>query len=469
MEKNQANYKELKETKLRSQVQKMSNIKENDSQYRSCNLLPDLMKQANIACIELDITLKVAAWNVASEKLFGYSETEASGSFLADIVAPTDKISDFHKILSDMLIFPSFGRAITFDNINKIGKKVICDWYYNLILNQDGHITGIFLMAQDVTDKIKARNKIAKLNKTIEDFLGFAPIGIYQASDEGGFVMANPEMAWMLGYESPAALTQQMTDIASQMFAVNESAEQFFFQLFEADQVKSFRCKLNKKNGATFWSSSYAKRAYNKEGRPDGFYGFTMDISRSIRMEEELQEANAQLVCIATLDGLTQIPNRRKFDEYLGSEWKRAARDKSTISLILCDIDFFKPYNDNYGHQGGDETLRQVARCIADNSRRPADLAARYGGEEFVVVLPDTDTEGAVKVAENLRIAVRNLEIPHAHSKVNNCVTISLGVASIIPTNQDPPTLIIERADAALYQAKKFGRDRVMSTDIENP
>ncbi len=312
-------------------------------------------------------------------------------------------------------------------------------------------------------EKIDNQNLIHELRRKIDDFMGFAPIGIFQASDEGKFVIANSEMAWMLGYESPNSLIQQMTDIASQMFATDEAAEQFFFHLFEAEQVIGFRCKLKKKNGSTFWSSTYAKRAFNIEGRSTGFYGFVMDITRNIRMEKELQEANAQLIRIATLDGLTKIPNRRKFDDYLSSEWKRASREKSPLSLILCDIDFFKPYNDNYGHQGGDDTLRQVAQSIAATCRRPADLAARYGGEEFVVVLPDTAMDGAIIVAENLRNAVKNLKIPHEYSKVHNCVTISVGLSTTIPTNTTSPATLIEKADVALYQAKKLGRDRVFA------
>jgi len=314
---------------------------------------------------------------------------------------------------------------------------------------------------QDITGQM-TRNMNQELNRKFDDLFGFAPIGIYQANNEGRLIMANPEMAWMLGYESQTALLLQVTDIATQMFATDEYAQQFFFHLFEAEQVRAFRCKLKRNNGTTFWSSSYAKRAFNREGRPDGFYGFAMDISRNIRMEEELQEANATLLLIATLDGLTKIANRRRFDDYLSSEWKRAARDGHPISLILSDIDFFKLYNDNYGHQGGDDTLCRVAHCIEANCRRAADLAARYGGEEFVVLLPDTDAQGALQVAENLILAVRNLEIPHEYSKVHRYVTISAGVATIVPTHTDCRENLIEQADAALYQAKKSGRNRFM-------
>lgn len=302
---------------------------------------------------------------------------------------------------------------------------------------------------------------IDNLKRKIDAFMEFAPIGIFQADNEGRFIIVNSEIAWMLGYESPATLLNQMNDIASQMFSNNESAEQFFFQLFEAEQVTAFRCKLRKKSGITFWANLYAKRSVAIDGRTYGFYGFVMDISRTMRMEEELQEANAQLIRIATLDGLTKIANRRKFDDYLSAEWKRASRDASSLSVILCDIDFFKPYNDNYGHQGGDDTLRKVAQCIEANCRRSTDLAARYGGEEFVVVLPDTDSDGAAKVAENLRKAVKKLEIPHDYSKVCSFVTISVGVSTTIPTQEVPSAKLIEQADAALYQAKKLGRNRV--------
>ncbi|MBF0112351.1 MAG: diguanylate cyclase [Desulfamplus sp.] len=314
-----------------------------------------------------------------------------------------------------------------------------------------------------LTENIDAQNLIKELKHKIDDFLGFAPIGIYQAGNDGRFIVANPEMAWMLGYESPSQLINQMKDMASQMFDTIESAEKFFFHLFEAEQVRDFRCKLKKKNGGTFWSNSYAKRAFKKDGRPDGFYGFVMDISRTVRIEEALYDANAQLLRIATLDGLTQIPNRRKFDDYLNSEWRRNTRDCLPISLIMCDIDFFKPYNDNYGHQGGDDTLRRVAQCIASNCRRPADLAARYGGEEFAVVLPDTVVDGALIVAENLRASVKSLKIPHEYSKVNSFVTVSVGVSSAIPNHKDSPKTLIEMADTALYQAKKLGRDRVFA------
>ncbi len=181
-------------------------------------------------------------------------------------------------------------------------------------------------------------------------------------------------------------------------------------------------------------------------------------LLQQFQLYQQLQKANLELQCLATLDGLTHIPNRRRFDEYLEQEWRRMAREKLSLSLILCDIDFFKLYNDAYGHQAGDECLKQVATTIFRVVKRPADLVARYGGEEFAVILPNTPAAGALKVAENIRLGIRALEIVHPVSQV----TMSLGVASTVPIPKSSEGALIAAADKALYQAKIQGRDRTV-------
>ncbi|HEY9695598.1 MAG TPA: diguanylate cyclase [Oculatellaceae cyanobacterium] len=181
------------------------------------------------------------------------------------------------------------------------------------------------------------------------------------------------------------------------------------------------------------------------------------------QLYQQLESANIELQRLANLDGLTQLANRRYFDEYLNSEWKRLAREEAPLSLILCDIDFFKTYNDTYGHLAGDKCLIEVANAIRNATKRPADLVARYGGEEFAVILPNTDASGAMHLAELIRKLVKKLKISYLNSSETLGVTLSLGVASTIPNHQSEPVGLIRDADIALYQAKESGRDRVCS------
>ena len=191
----------------------------------------------------------------------------------------------------------------------------------------------------------------------------------------------------------------------------------------------------------------------------------SLQLAIAIKQAElyhKLECANQELEKLAVIDGLTGIANRRKFDEYIQSEWLRLAREKSPLSLILCDIDHFKLYNDTYGHQAGDRCLRKVALAIKKVIKRPADLAARYGGEELAVILPNTTPEGAKKLAHQIGLQIQALQIPHICSPVDLYVTLSLGVAGCIPHHSDSPQALIAAADSNLYKAKNLGRNRVV-------
>ncbi|MBF0328321.1 MAG: diguanylate cyclase [Nitrospirae bacterium] len=180
-----------------------------------------------------------------------------------------------------------------------------------------------------------------------------------------------------------------------------------------------------------------------------------MEVSR------QLEDVNRILMRISSEDGLTGLQNRRFFDEHFDIEWKRAVRESSNISLIMIDVDYFKAYNDRYGHLAGDDCLKLVASVLKGLVKRPGDFIARYGGEEFVVVLPSTEAAGALKVAEEMRQAVESIGIVHEGSSVSPNVTISLGVAYAEPLTDNIPESIIAAADRALYKAKSAGRNRV--------
>jgi diguanylate cyclase (GGDEF)-like protein len=182
-----------------------------------------------------------------------------------------------------------------------------------------------------------------------------------------------------------------------------------------------------------------------------------------LETSRELAAANRELENLSRQDGLTGIANRRHFDSYLLTEIKRASRERQPVALILADVDYFKAYNDYYGHQAGDDCLRQVASALKSVGKRPADLAARYGGEEFAIVLPATALEGAVDVAKSLARTIEVMSIAHVRSGVSDKISISQGVASLVPVQDTKSETIIELADQALYQAKQQGRNRYVA------
>lgn len=181
--------------------------------------------------------------------------------------------------------------------------------------------------------------------------------------------------------------------------------------------------------------------------------------------ERELQELTRQLEELSNLDGLTGVPNRRRFDEVFHKEWLRCRRDKAPVSLLMIDIDFFKAYNDTYGHLQGDTCLKHVAAAIQEALRRPGDMVARFGGEEFSVVLPLTDAYGAFSRAEQIVENVRRLDLRHEASLVSPRVTVSVGIATMVPDAEDETHNLLQKADEALYRAKKEGRDKIVVAD----
>jgi len=180
-----------------------------------------------------------------------------------------------------------------------------------------------------------------------------------------------------------------------------------------------------------------------------------------------LEAANTQLATLSFTDGLTQLPNRRRFDETLAAEFARHRRSGVPLSLIMLDIDHFKAFNDTYGHVAGDECLREVGAAMARLVSRSSDLAARFGGEEFAVILPDTEAPGAAQLAERLRAGIEALRIPHTNSLVAPCVTVSLGVVTVLPAKLSNALEALSLADALLYRAKSGGRNRVVAHALE--
>ncbi len=187
------------------------------------------------------------------------------------------------------------------------------------------------------------------------------------------------------------------------------------------------------------------------------------DITKlRIRNQLELKRARDHFEKLATIDGLTGIFNRRHFDELFTQEWQRSRRSGSLLSILLMDIDYFKLFNDNYGHGAGDDCLRKVAGCLSGRLERATDIVARYGGEEFVCLLPETNRDGARHIGERLRSCIAALKIPHAHSPSADHITISIGGATIKPEKTTSPQDLLNLSDQRLYEAKRLGRNRLV-------
>lgn len=219
------------------------------------------------------------------------------------------------------------------------------------------------------------------------------------------------------------------------------------------------------KDGEYVWIRDVVHVVRNEHGEVDSLIGFMFDISERKKTEHQLLSLQKELEELSFKDGLTGIANRRMFDSVMELEWTNARRNNQPLSLIMLDIDYFKQYNDEYGHIQGDDCLKRVAKTLSSAATRSRDFFARFGGEEFVLVLPETDEAAARKVAERCRKLIFKQQIPHAKSQASHVLTISSGVATRIPSHLDEPIAFIEEVDRKLYLAKQKGRNCIVSSD----
>lgn len=223
---------------------------------------------------------------------------------------------------------------------------------------------------------------------------------------------------------------------------------------------------LTKDNGYV-WIRDVVHVVRNDQGEPEALIGFMFDISERKKTEEKLLALQKELEALSFKDGLTNIANRRRFDVSLELEWESARSNRQPLSILLFDIDFFKQYNDLYGHLRGDKCLIDIAQTLGLALDSPRDLVARFGGEEFVVLLPEADAAVARKVAERCQRLIRKQEIPHAQSPHDQRVTVSIGVGTVIPGDTLKPAQFIDAVDQQLYAAKKSGRNRIEAVQLD--
>lgn len=305
------------------------------------------------------------------------------------------------------------------------------------------------------------RQEFERRNRLFQTIFETAPIGIALLDKSGKPVISNPKLQEFLGYTSI-----ELSSMKLSQFSQQDDAELNMKLLNELLEGKIDHYHLEKryyrKDGQLVWGqvTSSLFPISNNDGS-NYIIGMVNDITERKIAEQRLMEAYQEMEILSNRDGLTKIANRRYFDEYLASEYMHSVRYHRPLSLILLDIDFFKEYNDHYGHLRGDDCLKQVAETIEMTINRPKDLVARYGGEEFVILLPETDMSGATVAAQKIRLAVEKLKIPHIGSSVHKYLTATLGISTLIFDTQSTPEDLIKQADKALYRAKQNGRNLI--------
>lgn len=244
-----------------------------------------------------------------------------------------------------------------------------------------------------------------------------------------------------------------------------QRAQNVIHELNTGIESAMIECRIKQPDGEFIWVEASLRLVRDPEtGQPSGILNVVRDVSERKQAEKKLQEAYNAVEALAITDALTGLANRRRFDQYLTTEWRRSQRDRQPLSLVMIDADKFKSYNDTYGHQRGDNCLKQIAEACMDVVSRPGDLIARFGGEEFVVVLPNTESEGALHIANEICDALRSRRLPHS-GNAPGIVTISAGCATIIPRFGKHMPDLIELADKALYKAKFNGRNQVCDSN----
>jgi diguanylate cyclase (GGDEF)-like protein/PAS domain S-box-containing protein len=397
---------------------------------------------------------RIIEGNDAALKAYGYTRDELTSLSIFDLRAP-----ETASMIEEQMEQAS-QKGILFETIHRRKDGSL----FPVEVSSQGTAIGkdrvLLSVIRDITQRKQADELLIASESNYRIIFNASNDAIFIHDIESGNILdANQKMCEMFGY-TPEEVKQLKIDEISVAEPPYDKrhAKQFINKAVEGNP-QIFEWLAKNKTGKLFWVEVNLKRVLINGC--ERLLAVIRDINERKRAEKELQR-------LSFLDGLTGIANRRYFDEYIERELKQAIRLATALSLIMCDIDYFKAYNDTYGHLGGDSCLIKVAGALQGVLKRPADIVARYGGEEFAIVLPTTDAAGASVVAEKLRAGVEALGIDHAGSLISTCLTISLGVATIYPKPNFPSQSLINAADQALYHAKQEGRNRVNSAGTIN-
>ena len=405
------------------------------------------------------VPFKISGFNKSAMEKLGYKYDELINKNPYDLVPFTDE--QIESIKKDLDSSTSASRKM----------KIFCKKGF---IHGDLKITFLkydskkFVIAsvRDISEEEKIQKSLLNSEERFSKVFHNASIGIIVADFNGKILDMNKHLINLLEISITDVLNKNISNwnILGKNSNINhlkeelEKCEENKYQYEdEIETVKSKTVKNVRYNFSCFFFRSDDKKV---------LLGTMEDITEVVNAKKQLEIANKNLFELVNLDGLTRIPNRRNFDRKIQEEWKRMKRQKKPISLLMIDIDKFKDYNDTYGHLEGDSVLKTVANIIYKSVKRPGDIAARFGGEEFVVLLPDTKIEGARFIAEKIMKDLFDINLPNESSDISDRVTVSIGLNTVVPDENNSPYKMINLSDIALYRAKSKGRNRI--EEIEN-
>lgn len=341
---------------------------------------------------------------------------------------------------------------------HKSGKYIWLETSSKSIRDKNGNIKEVISVSRDITSRKKIEENLRIINKRFIAIFKNAGIGVVLRDKSGKLIAANTKYLEMLGYSKDEV--KYTDDI---VYEEDRLQDQMLFKELVDGKREAYRLERRyvAKDNRILWADVTVTRMPEVEGDRIFALATVNDITERKSSEHKLMELKDKFKELSLTDGLTQTANRRYFDEYIEKEWFDSAHKSRALSLILIDVDYFKAYNDTYGHIKGDECLKLVANTLKETLKQSNNFTTRYGGEEFAVVLPETDRIEAMHIAEKLRKNIESLMIPNINSKAANYVTISAGVATTVPSIIGHYKAFVGEADRALYAAKKNGRNRV--------
>lgn len=427
-----------------SEVEKLSQqLKEREEQFRT---LVELIPNAII----LTQYEKVVYANPHTGALFGTNLKEIIGK-------PVRSFFHGHPNIISRLDFNE-KTVISFEEQLKMGDSYIDIEVSSSLITYQGEKAALTVI-KEITKRKSMERALRESEEQYRFIAENSSDMIGRLSSDGSIVYISPSSKRILGYRNDEL-------IGTNLFGkIHPEDRQILLEQYgnprELSGIVTSSYRMLHKNGDFIWAETTVRPVKDKSGKSSGMMFATRDVTARRTIENQLRESNSLLRKLSSLDGLTGIYNRRAFDEFLKTEWAFACKHGTPISLLLLDIDYFKKYNDTYGHIQGDECLKSVARQLEAFFHDKGYFAARYGGEEFAVVLPNTDAQKASQVAEDFQAAIREMKIEHANSKVSEIVTISIGVSCVKPSDPEEMKQILEFADRALYKAKQNGRNRI--------